>query len=155
HVVEMRHDVVGVLQHAINAGVGEHHAGHAADDEQEDETDRPEHRRLELDRAAPHGGNPGEDLHARGYGDDHAGGDEVGLHRRRHADGEHVVGPNHEADAAHGISHAEIAEHRLARERRYDLADHAEARQNHDVDFRVAEEPEQMLEQQRIAAAVR
>ena len=31
--------------------------------------------------------------------------------------------------------------------------DHAEARKDQDVDFRVAEEPEQMLEQQRIAAA--
>ena len=69
-----------------------------------------------------------------------------------------MVGPDHEADAAdgdHGVSHAEIAEHRLARKRGDDLADHAEARQNQDVHFRMPEEPEQMLEQDRIAAAMR
>ena len=36
-----------------------------------------------------------------------------------------------------------------------DLADDAKRRQDQDVDFRMAEEPEQMLEQQRIAAAFR
>ena len=35
------------------------------------------------------------------------------------------------------------------------MADDAEARQDEDVDFRVPEEPEQMLEQDRIAAARR
>ena len=35
------------------------------------------------------------------------------------------------------------------------MADDAEARQNHDVDFRMAEEPEQMLEQHRVPAAFR
>jgi hypothetical protein len=90
--------------------------------------------------------------------DHHGGGDEIGLHGRRHADRVHVVRPDHEADAAdrhHGIGHAEIAEHRFARERRHDLTDHAEAGQDENVDFRMAEEPEQMLEQQRIAAALR
>jgi hypothetical protein len=41
------------------------------------------------------------------------------------------------------------------RERRHDLADHAEARQDQDVDLRMTEEPQQMLEQERIAAAMR
>jgi hypothetical protein len=31
----------------VDAGVGEHHAGDAAHGEQEDEAERPEHRRLE------------------------------------------------------------------------------------------------------------
>ena len=35
------------------------------------------------------------------------------------------------------------------------MADDAEARQDHDVNFRMAEEPEQVLEQQRIAAGFR
>jgi hypothetical protein len=66
------------------------------------------------------------------------------------------VGPYHEADAAdrdHRVGHAEIAEHRLLREGRDDLADHAEARNDQDIDFGMAEEPEQMLEQHRVAAA--
>ena len=158
HVVEVRHHVVGLLQRAVDAGIGEHHAGDAADGEQEDEADRPQHRRAELDRAAPHRGDPGEDLHAGRHRDHHRGGDEIGLHGGRHADRVHVVRPHDEADAAdrdHRVGHAEIAEHRLAREGRDDLADHAEARKDQDVDLRMAEEPEQVLEQDRVAAAAR
>jgi hypothetical protein len=68
------------------------------------------------------------------------------------------VGPDdeaQEADRDHGVGHRQIAEHRLLGEGRDDVADHAEARQDQDVDFRVAEEPEQVLEHQRVAAAGR
>ena len=58
-----------------------------------------------------------------------------------------------DADRDHRIGHAEIAEHRLAAEGRDDLADHAEARQDHDVDLGVAEEPEQVLVEHDVAAA--
>ena len=57
--------------------------------------------------------------------------------------------------ADHRVDHAQIAEDRLLAEGRDHVADDAEARQDHDVDFRMAEEPEQMLEQHRIAAAGR
>ena len=69
-----------------------------------------------------------------------------------------MVRPDDEADDAdgdHRIGHPEIAEDRLFREGRDDVADDAEGRQDHDVDFGVAEEPEQVLEQDRIAAAGR
>jgi hypothetical protein len=72
---------------------------------------------LKVDRAAPHRGDPAEDLHAGRHRDDHRRGDEVGLRCRRHADRVHVVRPDDEADEAdrdHGVGHAEIAEHRLA-----------------------------------------
>ncbi len=45
-----------------------------------------------------------------------------------------------------------VAEDRLPREAGDDLADHAHARQDHDVDGRVRVEPEQVLEQDRVAA---
>ena len=70
----------------------------------------------------------------------------------------HVVRPDQEADEAdrdHRVGHAEIAEHRPLGEGRDDVADHAEARQDQDVDFGMAEEPEQMLVEDRIAAARR
>ena len=35
------------------------------------------------------------------------------------------------------------------------MADNPEGRQNHDIDFRVTEEPEQVLEQDRVATALR
>ena len=48
-----------------------------------------------------------------------------------------------------------VAEHGLAAERRHQLADHAHGRQHHDVHRRMRIEPEQVLEQHRIAAARR
>jgi hypothetical protein len=104
----------------------------------------------------PHRGDPREDLDAGGHGDDHRGRREI--HLRVHVQPGGVVGPHDEADQAdgdHGIGHAEIAEHRLAREGGDDLADDAEARQDHDVDFGVAEEPEQVLVEDRVTAASR
>jgi len=104
----------------------------------------------------PHRGDPAEHLHARGHRDDHGGGHEVGAQVHRHADGVHVVGPHDEADEAdghHGVGHGQVTEHRLARERRDDVADDAEARQDQDVHFRVPEEPEQVLVHDRVAAA--
>ncbi len=70
----------------------------------------------------------------------------------------HVVRPHDEADEAdrhHGVDHAEIAEDRLAGEGGNHRRDDPEGGQRHDVNFRVAEEPEQVLEQQRVAAALR
>ncbi len=69
-----------------------------------------------------------------------------------------MVRPHHEADRAdrdHGKDHAEIAEYRLAAEGGDHLADNAKGRQDHDVDFGMTEEPEQVLVQERIAAALR
>ena len=156
--MEVGNDVVGIVQGAVNARVGKHDTRHAAYGEQEDEAERPLHRHFELDRSAPHGGNPREDLHTGWHGNHHGGEHEVGL--RVHADtgSVHVVRPHNEADEAdgdHGVGHAEVAEHRLARERRHDLADHAEARQDENVNLRVSKEPEQMLVEERIAATLR
>ena len=45
-----------------------------------------------------------------------------------------------------------VSENALAREAGDDLADHAHRRQNHDVDGGMGVEPEQVLEEQGIAA---
>ena len=73
----------------------------------------------------------------------------------RLAGDEHVVSPDQKAQ--HRDGHARegddlVAEDALSREARNDLADHSHRRQNHDVNGRVRIEPEQMLEQQRVAA---
>ncbi|MNT01227.1 hypothetical protein D3C72_1356840 [compost metagenome] len=158
NVVEVSNHVVGVMQRTVEAGVGELNARNATDGEQEDEADRPDHRGREGQRTAPHGRDPREDLDTRRHRDDHGGEDEITLRFERQADRIHVVGPDDEADGAdgdHGVGHGEVAEDRLARESGNDVADDAEARQDQDVDFRVTEEPEQVLEQDRVAAAFR
>ena len=86
------------------------------DCEQKDEPERPQHGRAEGERAAPHGGDPGEDLDAGRHCDDHGREREIGLSIHADARHIHVMRPGHEADHAdgdHRIDHAEIAEHWL------------------------------------------
>ena len=75
--------------------------------------------------------------------------------RQQHrAGGEHVVRPHRDrqrGDRQRRVDHALVAEHRLAAEHRDDLGDDAEERQRDDVDLGVAEEPEQVLPQDRAA----
>src|SRR3546814_9571930 len=83
---------------------------------------------------------------------------EVHLHVHGQARGEHVVRTDDEADYTnrdHGIGHAQISEDRLAAEGGDDLAYDTKARKDHDVNFGVTEEPEQMLIKDRIATASR
>ena len=80
----------------------------------------------------------------------------VSAQARVHAGLEHVVAPDDEAqagDAGDRVDHRLVAEQRLAGERGDDVGDHAHRRQDHDVHGRVRVEPEQVLPQQRLAAA--
>ena len=79
HVVEVGHNIVGVMQRAVDTRIGQHHARYTANGEQEDEAHGPQHRRAEGDRTAPHGGNPGEDLDPCRNRDRQRGQHEVGL----------------------------------------------------------------------------
>ena len=130
-------------------------AGQSADREQPDEADRVEHRRLPRDRSLVQRRRPVEDLDRRRDRDEEAEDREDQRRVDRHAGHEHVVAPDQEAE--HGDREARerderVAEDLLAAERGDQLADHAHRRQDHDVDGRVRVEPEQVLEQHRIAA---
>ena len=77
------------------------------------------------------------------------------LAKARKACNEHVVDPKPKGqdprrDQRH--DHAEVAKNRPTREGRDDGRYHADCRQEDDVDLRMAEEPEQVLPQQHIAA---
>ena len=58
-----------------------------------------------------------------------------------------------EGDEAAREDHRGVAEERLPREDRQDLRDDAEGRQDQDVHLGVAEEPEEVLPEDRVAAA--
>ena len=58
HVVEVRNNKVGVVQRLIELRHRQHHARHTTKGKQEDEANRPKHRRGEAKRAAPHGRDP-------------------------------------------------------------------------------------------------
>ncbi len=156
HVVDVRDDPVGVLDHEVEGHDGEEGAVEATDEEQRDEADRVEHRRVEAQVAAPHRGQPVEELDARGDGDEE--GEEAEERQVHRARGEHVVRPDGEAEGADrrgGDDEGLVAEQRLAAEDRQDLADDAEGRQDQDVDLGVAEEPEDVLPQDGAAARPR
>ena len=121
------------------------------------ETDREQHRRREVELAAPHGERPVDDLHAGGDGDQHRADREHRNADRAETAGEHVVcphAPTEEADRRAGEDHELVAEQRLAAEHRQHFADDAEAGQDEDVHLRMPEDPEQVLPQQRIGAGV-
>ena len=66
-----------------------------------------------------------------------------------------MVCPDNEAERAdrdERPNHWQVAKHRLARECREDVRDKAKAWKNHDIDFWVTEEPENVLVKDRIAA---
>ena len=158
HVVEVRNHVVGVLHLDVDRGYRADETSEAANGEQENEADGEQHGRLEGHRTPPHRRDPVEHLHARRHRDQHGRVHEEQLAGDRHAGGEHVVRPDDERqdrDGRGGVHHRRVAEQRLARERGDDLRHDAERRQDHDVDLGVAEEPEDVLEHHRIAAAGR
>jgi hypothetical protein len=87
--------------------------------------------------------------------DQHARRGEEALADLRQAGREHVVHPEPEADERgrdQRQHHRRVAEHGTRAERRHDRRHHAQRRDEDDVDLRVAEEPEQVLPEQRVAA---
>ncbi len=156
HIVEMRNNIVGVMIGTVDARLAQDNARHTTKCEEEDETNRKQHRCFEGHRTLPHGCDPREDLDACRYRDHHGCDHEIGLLVQRHADCVHVVRPDNEAQAANGDqgpNHWQVAKDRLAREGCNHMADDAEGRQNHDVNLGVTEEPEDVLEQDRVTAA--
>ena len=97
--------------------------------------------------------------HDRGRNRDHQRRERKNQRRERiHAAQEHVMSPNHvaeEADAHHAVDDGLGAQHRLAHVADQDVADDADRRKNRDVDLWMAEEPEQVLPEQRRTSLVR
>ena len=156
HVVEVGDDEVRVVNEDVDRRGGHEDARQAADDEHRHERQGEQHRRGELNLAAPDRAQPVEHFDRAGQRDQHRGDHERHAEHRVHARDEHVVAPHDEAqsrDAGDRVDHRLVAEQRLAGEAGDDVGDHAHRRQNHDVHGRVAVEPEQVLPQQRLPAA--
>ena len=155
-VVEVADDVIGVVQVDVRRREAERQAGETADAEHRQERQREQHRRREPDRRAPERQQQRRQNDHRRDRDDHRRRLEERAHRRAHAGHEHVVRPHderHEAEEHHRVDHRAIAPQRLARVVRDDLGDDAHRRKDQHVHLGVREEPEQVLPQQRVAAA--
>ncbi len=151
HVVEVRHHVIGVGLLEIGWRRRVRDARQTADDEHRDEADREVQRGRAADVSAPERGDPVEDLHPGGDRDEHGGRGERRVGDGPEAHGEHVMAPHapaHEPDQYARIDDDGVAEQGLARERRQHLGYDPHGRQDQDVHFGVAENPEEVLPQQ-------
>ena len=155
HVMEMRDHEVGVMDLPVDRQQRQHHAGEPAQNEGHQETDQEPGRRRPPQAAAPQRPDPREDLQRPGDRDRDAEDRHQAQPQPAQPRGEHVVQPEQEADRADGDQRRGDrmpADQRGPRQRRHHGRHQARRRQEDDVDFRVAEEPEQVLPQQRIAA---
>ena len=156
--VEVGDDEVGVVPVDVERHRRERDAGHPAEHQEEQEPDEVGERRLERDGAAVEGRRPVEDLDGGEDAHEHREDPEDAGVPRRLPRGEEVVAPGEEADerdAERGVGDRLVAEDVLVAEGADDLGDHRHRRQHHDVDGGVRVEPEEVLEQHRVAAARR
>src|ERR1035437_3660066 len=156
NVVEVGHHEVGIGDVNVDSERGHEQAGQAADGEQPDEAEAIEHRGLEGYRALIQGRSPIENLDGRRNRDEVAEEAEHHAGIQALAADEEVMAPDEEAqdrDGHAGKGHNAIAEYGLTGKRADDFADHAHGGQHHDVHGRVRVEPEEVLEEHRVAAA--
>ncbi len=155
HEVEVGHNEIGLGQMDVGACGAQEDAGQAANGKQAHESEGIEHRSLKGDGTLVEGEGPVENLDGRGHGYEHG---QQRKHQRRiggDTHDKHVVLPNKEAE--HRNRHrregdGSVAEHAFSAESRDHLGDDTHARKNHDVDGGVRIKPEQVLEQDGVAA---
>ena len=154
-VVEVTDHVVGGVEREVDGHRREEHTRHAADDEVRDRPDTEQHRRGESDVTAPHRGDPVEGLDGArdrdGERDRHEARAEPGVDTRR----EHVVGPHAErehADRERRVDDELVAEEFSPTKFRDDEAQQPHRWERQNVDLGVAEEPEEVLPEDRAAA---
>ena len=125
HVVEVGDDEVRVVNEDVDRRGGHEDARQAADDEHRHERQGEQHRRGELNLAAPDRAQPVEHLDRAGQRDHHRRDHERHAQHRVHARDEHVMAPHDEAqpgDAGDRVDHRLVAEQRLAGEAGDDVA---------------------------------
>ena len=155
NVVHVRYYVIRVSELPIEGDGREGDAGQPADGECEQKRDGEQHGGVEANGSAPHGGEPVENFHSSGNGDQQTGSSERVLPRVAQTDREHMMRPHAQAqqpDGDGGGGDERIAEDRLAREHGNDFGNDAKRRQHHDVDFRMSESPEIVLPENRRSA---
>jgi hypothetical protein len=156
--MEMSNDEIGIVRLQVERHRGQHDASQPAHGENGDESDDEEGWRGEPQASAGDGGDPGEYLDAACNGHAHAGGGKEAERERRQTRRKHMMDPQAEADDAHGDQGQDdepMTDEPCLRHHRQNHRDHAGRGDEDNVDLGVAEEPEQMLPQQRIAAFFR
>ncbi len=157
-VVEMTDDPVRVVQVQISGDGSVGRTGQAAEQEHDDRADDKPHCGIKFDFPFPQRTDPRKEFDAGRHGDE-----QRRVHKRHaqiffHPGREHVMRPHKETDHRNRERRKRdpfVTEQRLARKDWQQFADDAETGQNKNVHRRMRVEPEQMLEQNRVATFCR
>src|SRR5882757_8069771 len=147
-VVEMRDDVVSVVQIEIGGIKCQGNPGESADAEHREKGGGEKHGYGKSNRAAPERDEKCTQNDNGRNGNDQGGGLEKCAHRRPHAGEPHVMGPDNEGKKTEdecGEDEGFVTPEWFARIIGKDFGYDAHAGQNQDVNFRVPEKPKQML----------
>ncbi|MNR07940.1 hypothetical protein D3C85_1240740 [compost metagenome] len=153
----MGHDEIGVRERDVHDHIAEKQPGQTADQEGDDKGQGKQHRHGQVDVAAPQGQYPVIDFQRRRHRNDQSSDGEEKAKVRVHSADIHMVRPDHKTEYANrnnGPHHHSVAEDIFTRMGTDQVGDQTKRRESDDVDLRVAEEPEQVLEQYRAATLV-
>ena len=153
----MRDQKQRIVQHKVGRRHRQHDPGHPPDHKRQHEGHRPHHRQFIADAAAVHREQPVEHLGARGDRDDHRGDPEKAVDAGARSHREKVVQPHdigQYGDDHRGVDHRGIAKQALARKCRGYFRKHPEDRQDQDVDFGMAPDPDKIDVHHRAAAEI-
>src|SRR4029077_9104812 len=144
----MRHQKVAVLSLPIERSAGVANTGQAGTCELNKERDTKEHGDTKPDTPPDQGRAPVQNFDASRDSDQHRRNNKEQVQGPTHADGEHMMAPDQRAqhyDSDSRGSNGLVTEDRFTGKDRNHLRDHAECRKNHDVNFRMAESPKDVL----------
>src|SRR5882724_1223822 len=155
--MEMRRHKVSIVHWQIERGLAQHQPSDPTGNKQRHEADRKKHRCGEANSCPPQRAKPVKSLNGRRYANRKC--QNRKSHRRigTHPADEHVMSPNEKSqqpDREDCKHHRAVTEDWLARECRKNMRSRAHAGQDGYIDFRMAEEPKQMLPQYRRTTSV-
>src|SRR5580704_10814330 len=146
-VMKMRNHKIGTAELPVERRRPQHDSRQARDQKLEQEANTEEHGNPERNFPAPHRPQPIEYLDPRWNSDSYCRENEETVPVSAHPHREHMVSPDAKADKPDGDCrrhHDGIAEDRFAREHWHNFGDESEGRNYQDVNFRVAENPEEV-----------
>src|SRR4030095_11008142 len=144
----MRDEKVAVLSLPIERSASVPNAGQAGTKKLKEKGNAKEHRHTKPDTPPDQRCAPVQNFHACRDRNQHGCNNKEQVQGSTHAYGEHVMAPDQRAqhhDGNSGGSNKLVTEDRFTGKNRNYFRDHAKCRKNHDINFRMAESPKDVL----------
>lgn len=154
NVMEMRNNVVGVVQRNINSPVCLYNSSKSSNSEQYQESQSKQHRGGQPQRSSVQSCKPREDFNTSRYCNNHGCTCKIctGIYVQPYC--VHVMSPHQKSkycNRPHCVYHSYVSKHGFARKEALYVTYNTECRQNQYVYLRVTKEPEQMLIQNNVS----